>query len=132
MKPFFSIRIEWNPADSDDESARDSFSVKRSVARQCEPAPKFSTDTKKLADLLQEDTSNVVQAIVSCVEDLGREAKWTLPNLVSDIVFDLANADSLEEHITNMAEIAMDGCSDAFLDSLQKLIDRERNKAARP
>lgn len=131
MKPFFSIRIEWNPADSQDESHRDCFTVKKSVARQVKPCPNWVSDEAKRAAPLSDDTSNVVHCITTCLEDLRREAKWMLPDLISDIVFDLAiaSAEGLDEQALRLTEIAVDGCGDEFLDSLQKLIDKERAKA---
>ncbi len=126
MKPFFSIRIEWNPADSEDETHRDCFTVRRAIARQVSPCPEWFADTKKREAPLSDDTASVVQAITSCIEDLSREAKWTLPDLIEDIVFDLANSGVLEEQVINLAEIAVEGCSDEFLDRLQKIIDGER------
>jgi hypothetical protein len=132
MKPFFSIRIEWNPADSEDQSHRDLFLTRRTVARQTNPCPEWVLDDQKRNEPLREDTSSVVTAIVECIHDLNDEAKWTLPTLIEDIVFGLANRDGLEEHILEMAEIAVDGCSDEFIDSLQKLIDDERKKQAQP
>jgi hypothetical protein len=128
MKPFFSIRIEWNPADSEDETHRDCFAVRKTIARQVNPAPKWVANAKKCAAPLRDDTANVVHAITSSIQDLSREAKWTLPDLIADIVFDLANGESLGESVLNLAEIAVDGCEDEFLDGLQKIIDGERAK----
>jgi hypothetical protein len=132
MKPFFSIRIDYNPADSEDQEHRDCFSAKRSVARQMKPCPKFSVDAIKHKKLLRDDTSNVVQAIVHCIQDLKGEARWRLPDLVEDVVFDLANNAGLERQVLDIASIAIDGCEDDFLDGLQKLIDSERKKREQP
>jgi hypothetical protein len=132
MKPFFSIRIDYNPADSEDQEHRDCFSAKRSVARQMKPCPKFSVDAIKRKKLLRDDTSNVVQAIVHCIQDLKGEARWRLPDLVEDVVFDLANNAGLERQVLDIASIAIDGCEDDFLDGLQKLIDSERKKREQP
>jgi hypothetical protein len=132
MKPFFSIRIDYNPADSEDQEHRDCFSAKRSVARQMKPCPKCSVDAIKRKKLLRDDTSNVVQAIAHCIQDLKGEAKWMLPDLVEDVVFDLANNAGLERQVLDIASIAIDGCEDDFLDGLQKLIDSERKKREQP
>jgi hypothetical protein len=131
MKPFFAIRIDWNPADSEDESHRDAFSIRKSIARQVKPAPTCFKSQEKREAPLRDDASNVVKCITSCIERLGGEAGWRLPGLIADIVFDLSIRDGLEEQIINMTEIAVDGCSDEFLDSLQKLIDSEKSKAKR-
>jgi hypothetical protein len=132
MKPFFSIRIEWNPADSEDQSHRDLFLTRRTVARQVKPCPEWVADDDKRSEPLRDDVSSVVTAIVECIHDLKDEAKWNLPTLIEDVVFGLANRDGLEEHILEMAEIAVDGCSDEFLDGVQKLLDDERKKQAQP
>jgi hypothetical protein len=129
MKPFFSIRIEWNPADSEDQRHRDCFAFMKTVARQVIPCPKWVADAEKRNRPLRDDTASVVQAITSCIEDLSRTATWTLPGLIGDIVFDLASHEGLEEQVLDLAEIAVDGCDDKFLDRLQKMIDGERAKA---
>jgi hypothetical protein len=132
MKQFFSIRIEWNPADSKEESHRDCFSTKRSVARQVNPFCEWSPDDKKCKDLFREDVHNVVRTITDCITELSREAKWTLPGLVEDIIFELANEGVLEEQALRLAEIAIDEGSTEFIDALQKLIDNERKSQAQP
>ena len=132
MKQFFSIRIEWNPADSKEESHRDCFSTKRSVARQVNPAPEWSPDDKKRKDSFMDDAHNVTTAIAACITELKREAKWNLPHLVEDIIFELANEDVFEEQTLRLAELAIDGGSADFVDALQKLIDNERKSQAQP
>jgi len=132
MKPFFSIRIEWNPADSDEQSHRDCFSTKRSVARQVNPSIEWFANDEKRNGQLRDDTRSVVDAIARCIDDLKREAKWTLPDLTEDLVFELANNEILEEQLLRMATTAIDGCDDSFLDSLQELIDNERKNGGQP
>ena len=132
MKPFFSIRIEWNPADSTVESHRDSFVVRRTVARQVNPCPKWVANEKKRLATVKDDCSHVTSAISTCIEDLSREAKWMLPHLIADVCFDLANSDCLETEVIRMVEIAADGCDDDFLNNLQKIIDGERKKRMSP
>jgi hypothetical protein len=132
MKPFFSIRIEWNPADTEDQLHRDLFSTRRTVARQTSPCPVWVSNDEQRNASMECDTSNVVTAIVECIHDLKGEAKWQLPTLIEDVVFGLANRDGLEERVLEMAEIAIDECSEEFLDCLQKLIDDERKKQAQP
>ncbi len=132
MKPFFSIRVDYNPADSEDQEHRNCFSAKRSVARQMKPCPKWSADAIKRRKQLRDDTANVVQSIVACIEGLAGEAKWTMPDLVEAVVFDLANNAGLEQQVLDLASIAIEGCEDDFLDSLQKLIDSERKKGEQP
>ena len=132
MKQFFSIRIEWNPADSKEESHRDCFSTKRSVARQVNPAPEWSADEKKCKDPSRDDAQNVVNAITACITELTREAKWSLPDLVENIIFELANEGVLEEQTLRLAELAIDEGSTEFVDALQKLIDNERKRQAQP
>jgi hypothetical protein len=132
MKQFFRIRIEWNPADSKEESHRDCFSTARSVARQVNPAPEWSPDDKKRKDSLMHDAHNVTTAITACITELSREAKWNLPHLVEDIIFELANEDVLEEQTLRLAELAIDEGSADFVDALQKLIDNERKRQAQP
>lgn len=133
MRPFFAIRIEWNPADSQDESHRDSFVVRRTVARQVNPCPKWVANEKKRLAAVGDDLSHVTHAITTCIEDLSREAKWTLPDLIADVCFNLANnSDCLEKEVILMAEIAADGCDDEFLDKLQKIIDDERKQRMSP
>jgi hypothetical protein len=128
MKPFFSIRIEFNPADSEDETHRDCFAIRKTIARQITPCPTWGANAKKCKAQLREDTEHVVQAITSSIEELSRDAKWTLPDLIEDIVFELANGAVLEEQVLRLAGIAVPECSDEFLDQLQKIIDSERAK----
>jgi hypothetical protein len=81
---------------------------------------------------MRDDANNVVNAITACITELSRGAKWTLPDLVEDIIFDLANDGVLEEQTLRLAASAIDEGSAEFIDELQKLIDNERKRQAQP
>lgn len=132
MKPFFAIRIEYNPADNPvDQSHRDGYAVRVAVARQESRAPAPGQDSDEAEDKAAEgDQEAIVSAIVRAVMFLDRvymdEGKY---DFADDIMFEIANRSSdLEQSAAWLVRQAIEGCDDEFLDNLQEMIDEERKK----
>jgi hypothetical protein len=129
MKPFFSIRVEYNPADSDDQSHRDGHAVRMTVARQVSPMPapgqdSFEARKKAHAD----DQESIVSAIVRAVMFLDRvRADSGEYDFADDVIFELANrSGDMEAAVGCLVAQTIEGCDEDFLDALQKMIDKER------
>jgi hypothetical protein len=126
VKPFFSIKIEWNPADSEDQSFRDCFTIKRTVARQVEPAPDWSAKKNEMRAKLGDDLESVSQAISESLKDFIRKAGWRLPGISGDILLELADFEESEEAFVRFFEMSIEGFGVDLLDKLHGLIDAER------
>ena len=136
MKPFFSIRVEYNPADAYDQSHRDGHAVRMTVARQVPvqvnrlspmPAPgQDSVEAQKKAHA--DDQKSIVSAIVRAVMFLDRvrfdSGEY---DLADDVIFELANrSGDMEAAVGCLVDQTIKGCDEGFLDALQKMIDKER------
>lgn len=136
MKPFFLIRVAYNPADSDDQETRDGYAVRASVARQHIYEPGEGEDQ---ADAARRGSADDVEAIVSAIVRAmsfidGALVEKRCYDFLNDLIFELANRGNggLEANVLELAKIAADGCEDDFLDGLQAIIDDARKQQSRP
>lgn len=132
MKPFFSIRIEYNPADNPvDQSHKDGYAVRVAIARQESRTPAPGQDSDEAEDKAAGgDQEAIVSAIVRSVMFLDRvymdEGKY---DFADDIMFEIANrSGDLEQSAVWLVQQVIEGSDDEFLDDLQKMIDKERKK----
>lgn len=134
MKPFFSIRIEYNPADSDDYSHSDGFAVRVAIARQ-QIADREGEESREEQNRLAQASNrdDVVSAISRSLRFIdGAFIESGDYEFMDEMLFALANrGGGLEENVLDLATFAVDGGSDEFLDSLQSILDGERKKGAR-
>jgi hypothetical protein len=128
MKPFFAIRIDYNPADSDDQDHRDENTVRFAVARQCHPSVMEGADEESRAEAaVADDRKAIVDRFASAVRFADRAMNdgddWSLLDEVMKALLGVYGGLSTVRYLL---DTVIDEADEDDLEELQAIIDRQR------
>ena len=128
MKPFFSIRIDYNPADNlDDQSIRDTNTFRITVARETGPEDPCGDDTQEDAerDARADTRTCVIEAVLRTLQSLHLVAsKNTSWSFMGDLIQELIDQDGeSEKRLLSLVRREL-SCfpDDSFVEPLEKMI----------
>lgn len=114
MKPFFSIRIDYNPADSDDMVAFDENAIRLALARE--------TERDEGAGRNYETWQNVAIKITSAIQWLRDNADPDDQGLIEALFFEMRHR--FQEQFIGAIEDAASFGDEEEVEALRAAIDR--------
>jgi len=128
MKPFFAIRIDYNPADSDDQEHRDENAISATVARQCDPSVMEGADEESRTEAAVADDR---KAIVECTtlalrfadRAMGYDDDW---DLLDEVMKSLVGIWGGLSTVRYLLDTVIGEADEDDLEELQAIIDKQR------
>lgn len=120
MKPFFSIRIDYNPADSEEMVAFDANSIRLSLARETDPIEDGGRNF--------ETYQNMAERIINSIDWLRGVADINDEGLIDCIFFDMRTR--FREQFLKAIEETAECADDDEVEEMRKAIVRGERAAS--